>query len=144
MASKRTAISPFLRAVLATSVIGLTFLPIAWLFCGVYFPTAPAAPSLRPLVPSGSLIVCQLIQVYHHHPAFQVGGAKLPKVAGAPTSPAPTLCAVSLSVSEGANPSTMSSQSLPVTNGNPDYSLHELQPESLPVDPTGCPLASKM
>jgi hypothetical protein len=37
-----------------------------------------------------------------------VGAGKLPRVTGAPTSPAFTLCAVSSFVSEGADPSTMS------------------------------------
>jgi hypothetical protein len=34
---------------------------------GDFSPTSPAAPSLRPLVLSGSLIGCQSAQVYHHH-----------------------------------------------------------------------------
>jgi hypothetical protein len=33
---------------------------------GDYSPTAPAALSLRPLVPSGSLTRCQSVQVYCH------------------------------------------------------------------------------
>jgi hypothetical protein len=73
---------------------------------------ATSAPSLRLLVLSGSLLGYQLIQVYHHHPVLfapQMVGAELPKVAGAPTFPAPTLSAVAFSVSEGADPSTMSS-----------------------------------
>jgi hypothetical protein len=47
---------------------------------------------------------CQSIQVYHHDPAFPIGGAELPSVAGAPTSLVVTLCAVSSSVSEGGRP----------------------------------------
>jgi hypothetical protein len=39
---------------------------------GVYSLTASDAPSLRPLVPSGSLIGCQSVQFYHHHPAFPI------------------------------------------------------------------------
>jgi hypothetical protein len=31
-------------------------------------PTDPAAPSLRPLVPSASLTRCEPVQVYYHHP----------------------------------------------------------------------------
>jgi hypothetical protein len=50
--------------------------PCSSFFHGVYSPTAPAAPSLRPLVPSGSLIGCQSVQVYHRHPAFPIGGGK--------------------------------------------------------------------
>jgi hypothetical protein len=46
-----------------------------WLgFHGDVFPTALAAPSLRPLVPNGSLVGCQSVQFYHHLPS--VGEAK--------------------------------------------------------------------
>jgi hypothetical protein len=39
-----------------------------WLISqGDYSPTAPTAPSLRPYFPSGSLISCEPLQVYHHH-----------------------------------------------------------------------------
>jgi hypothetical protein len=62
MAYRRIAIS-FPRAVLATSVIALTFIPVAWVFHGVHFPTAP---SLKLLVLSSSLIGCQLVQVYQY------------------------------------------------------------------------------
>jgi hypothetical protein len=34
---------------------------------GDYSPNAPAAPSLRPLVPRGSLISCEQVQVYQLH-----------------------------------------------------------------------------
>jgi hypothetical protein len=34
-----------------------------------YSPTAPTAPSLRPLILGGFLIRCQLVQVYCHHPS---------------------------------------------------------------------------
>jgi hypothetical protein len=34
---------------------------------GDYSPTGPAAPFLRPLILSGSLIRCESVQVYHHH-----------------------------------------------------------------------------
>jgi hypothetical protein len=50
------------RAVLLTSVIGLVSE-------GDYCPTAP---SLRPLIPSGSLIRCEPVQVYHHQPYSRV------------------------------------------------------------------------
>jgi hypothetical protein len=99
MTYRRTAISSFPRAVLVTSVIGLTFLPVAQLF-------AHAAPSLRPLVPIGSLVGCQSIQMCHHHPVSPIGGGKLPRVSSALTFPAPTLCSL-FSVSEGTDPSTM-------------------------------------
>jgi hypothetical protein len=35
---------------------------------GDYSPKAPVAPSLRSLVPSGFLISCELVKVYHHYP----------------------------------------------------------------------------
>jgi hypothetical protein len=48
-----------------------------WLgFHGDYSPTIPASPSLRLFVPNGSLIGCQSIQVYHHHPSFSISGGK--------------------------------------------------------------------
>jgi hypothetical protein len=52
----------------ACDICGRPRLPTPWLSShGDYTPTAP---SLRPLVPSGSLIKCQAVQVYHHHPSF--------------------------------------------------------------------------
>jgi hypothetical protein len=50
--------------------------PHGSVLCGVYSPAAPATPSLRLLIPCGSLIGCQPVQVYHHHPDFQIGGGK--------------------------------------------------------------------
>jgi hypothetical protein len=74
-------------------------------FCGDFSPTAPAAPSLRPLAPS-SLRRFQSVQVYHHHPKslffFPLVGAKLFRVAGTPTFQATTPYATPFSVSEGA------------------------------------------
>jgi hypothetical protein len=65
----------FSETMLAMSLLGFTFLP--WLsFHCVYSPTASAAHSLRPLIQSGFLIGCQLIQVYHYHPAFLISGGK--------------------------------------------------------------------
>jgi hypothetical protein len=46
------------------------FLWLDFFNCGDFSPTAPTAPSLRALVPSGSLIRFPSIQVYHHHPKF--------------------------------------------------------------------------
>jgi hypothetical protein len=43
------------------------FLWFGLLFCGDYIPTAPTAPFLRVLVPSGSPVGCEPVQVYHHH-----------------------------------------------------------------------------
>jgi hypothetical protein len=59
-------------------MLGFTFLPVVRFFHGVYSPTAPAAPSLRPLVLSGSLVRCQLVQIYHHHRS-PVGAVKSSK-----------------------------------------------------------------
>jgi hypothetical protein len=57
----------------ACDVCDWSQLPSPWLIShGDYSPTAPTAPSLRLLVPSGSLIGCQSLQVYHHHLAFPI------------------------------------------------------------------------
>jgi hypothetical protein len=66
-------------------------------FRDVHSPTAPAAPSLRQLVPSSFLMRCQSVQVFHHH-ASPISGGKLPKVACAPTFPAVTPCAVAFCI----------------------------------------------
>jgi hypothetical protein len=115
MAYRHTAISSFPRAVLATTVPGLTFLPMARF-------SVFTLQLLLLLIPSGSLIGCQLVQVYCHHLSFHimthhgmqtikilllVSVDKIPRVARALTSPVLTLCAVSSFVSEGANPSSM-------------------------------------
>jgi hypothetical protein len=43
-------------------------LPSSWLGSqGDYSSTSPAAPSLRPLVPSSSVTKSKPVQVYHHH-----------------------------------------------------------------------------
>jgi hypothetical protein len=48
-------------------------LPSPWIGShGAYSPTAPDASSLRPLIPSGSLIRCKPVQVYHHQPRSRV------------------------------------------------------------------------
>jgi hypothetical protein len=44
------------------------FFQIPLFFCGSYSTTATLIPSLGALVSSGTLIRCELIQVYHHHP----------------------------------------------------------------------------
>jgi hypothetical protein len=46
--------------------------PMARFFRDVYFAPAPLAPSLRTLVPSGSLIRSQSVQFFHHHPVFLI------------------------------------------------------------------------
>jgi hypothetical protein len=94
----------------ASDVCVCYHLPSPWLSShGDYSPTALADSTLRPLNPSDFLIGCQSVQVYSYHLSFHimihkmqtikflllVGAGKLPRVAGAPTSPALTLCAVS-------------------------------------------------
>jgi hypothetical protein len=69
MAYSCTAISCFLRAVLATSELNLTFLPVArFARCLL---SNYAAPFLMLLVPNGSLVSCEPIEVYHHPVLFQ-------------------------------------------------------------------------
>jgi hypothetical protein len=69
------------------------------------------APSLRLLIPS-NLSVCHRSFLSPEGCAcfqlLQLFGAKLPRAAGAPTFPAPTLCAISFYISEGTDPSTVS------------------------------------
>jgi hypothetical protein len=57
----------------ACNVCDRLHLPFLWL-CSHddYSPTAPAAPSLRPLVSISTLIRCEPVQVYHHHPRSRV------------------------------------------------------------------------
>jgi hypothetical protein len=54
-----------------TSVISLSFLLVARSH-GDNSPTAPAAPSLRSLVPSSSLLSCQSVQDYYHSLSFHI------------------------------------------------------------------------
>jgi hypothetical protein len=82
-------------------------------------PIAPTAPALRPLIPSSSLIRCKPVQVYHHQPLSRVPfwsvWAKVLRVVNVPTSLTLKLLVVFSFVSEGANPSTGSSHSVPIT-----------------------------
>jgi hypothetical protein len=41
-------------------------------FHGVHSRTAHTVPSLRPLIPNSSLIRCEPVRVYHHHPRPRV------------------------------------------------------------------------
>jgi hypothetical protein len=80
---------------------------------GDYSPTTTTTPSLRAHVLSDSLLRFQSIQVCRNQPFsflfhFNGGGAKLSRVAGAPTFPALTPCAASFSASEVVGPSTRS------------------------------------
>jgi hypothetical protein len=103
MAYRCTAIRSVPRAVLVTSVIGLTFLPVArfprWLFsrcprCSLPKAACPDKVRACPGVPPSFCL-------------YDPRG-KLPRVTGTPTSLVVNLCAVSFSVSEGADHSTMS------------------------------------
>jgi hypothetical protein len=58
-----------------TSVIGLTLLPRGSVLMVITLQLLPLL-SLRPLVPSGSLLRRQLDQVYYHHPSFGRCGPK--------------------------------------------------------------------
>jgi hypothetical protein len=55
----------------ACDVCDRSCFPSPWLSShGDYSPTAPVVHSLRQLIPSSSLMRCQVVQVYHHHPYF--------------------------------------------------------------------------
>jgi hypothetical protein len=61
----------------ACDVSDQSHLPSLWLSSqGDYSPTAPAAPTLKPLIPSSSVIRRQLVQVYYHHPSFLLSAGK--------------------------------------------------------------------
>jgi hypothetical protein len=95
-------------------------LPSLWLgFHGDYSPTASTAPSLRPLIPSSSQMMCKLVQVYHYQPRSRVPWwlvlAEVPRVIDAPASLTLKLLVVSSLVSERADHSTMSSHTLLIT-----------------------------
>jgi hypothetical protein len=122
-----------------------------------YSPTPPTAPSLRALVPSGSLIRFQSFQLYHHHPEFffSNGGVKLSRVAGAPILPAcltPKPRVGPFTFPRGPTPPYCPFPDFPFRRGTtpphspvphfpkpvryPDCSLHKLQSERFPVEPT--------
>jgi hypothetical protein len=89
---------------------------------GVHSLSASTAPSLRLPAPSGSLLRCQQIKVYHHYIQFffrfPTTVVKLPRMAGGPTYPSLlmlTLLVGSPSVLEKADLSTMSSPSSSAT-----------------------------
>jgi hypothetical protein len=93
-----------------TSVIGLTFLPVARFSrcllsnryrCSLFKADGPER--LTDKVPV-------------RPPSFlSERWGKLPRVSGAPTFPAPTMCAVFFSVLEGVDPSTISNPSFSAT-----------------------------
>jgi hypothetical protein len=97
-------------------VIGLAFLPL-------YSVLTVITPKLLPLL---------------HLYGRSSRGASRSKCA---TTSFPEGCDLDVSsfVSEGAEPSTMSSH-FRQADGNPDYSLHYLQLYGLPADPAVCPL----
>jgi hypothetical protein len=124
---------------LVTYVNGLTFLPL-WLSShSDYSPTAPAAPFLRPCMPSGSLIRCQSVQVYPHHPAVPIGGGSKSSESGQCFLP----CLQSLlSFRKGLTPSqcpvTYFLEPILIHN----CSLYDFQTKSLSDILIECPLAS--
>jgi hypothetical protein len=88
----------------------------------VFTPTAPAALSLRPLVPSGSLIRCEPAQVYHHHPAFSNWRGKKFHEWSIPLTFMALLCVLSLlSFWRGQTPPQYPDTHFPQSNGNTDY-----------------------
>jgi hypothetical protein len=72
MAYRHTSISSFLRAVLVTSIIGLTPLPRGSDLMVITLKLLLLLPPLRPLVLSNSLIRCEPVQAYHHEPPYSV------------------------------------------------------------------------
>jgi hypothetical protein len=70
MAYRCTAISSLPWVVLVMSMIGLTFIPRCSVLKMITLQTVPTDPSLRHLITSGSLTMCQLVQVYYHQPSF--------------------------------------------------------------------------
>jgi hypothetical protein len=100
------SLPPFLfREGRACDVSDGSCLPFLWL--GSHSDYSPTATSLRLFILSGSLIRCQLIQVYHH-PSFWLVWANFPRVINAPTSLALKLLVVFPSVWVVADSSTMS------------------------------------
>jgi hypothetical protein len=94
----------------ACDVCDQSHLSPSWL--GSHIDHSPTTPYLRLFIPSSSLIRCQSIQGYYHHPSFGPVQAKVPRVVNAPTFMAlKLLLVVSSFVPEGADPSTMSSHS---------------------------------
>jgi hypothetical protein len=107
-------IAPYLRLFVlfffsegcACDVCDRSHLPSPWLGShGDYPPTAPVAHSLRLLVPSRSMIRCQSVQAYRHHPP-PVGAQKSSKSGQCSTSIDLKLLEVSSFISVGAKPST--------------------------------------
>jgi hypothetical protein len=109
-----------------------------WLsFHGVYSPTAPVAPSLKPLVQSDSLIGCQSVQVCHHH---------LPLVGAAKSSNSDhcshiysSYCVPSLlQFQRGPTPPECPVIHFPQSNESANYLLCDLQLYGLPEDSAEC------
>jgi hypothetical protein len=105
-------------------------------------PTSCAAPSLRPLASSSSLIQCQSIQIYHI--LFCLVQAKDWRVISASTSPVLKLYAVCSFISEGAGSYTVFRNWFfdSWQKTRPFASLSPAQ--GLPVDPARCPLLTQM
>jgi hypothetical protein len=84
---------------------------------------SPTAPSLRPLVPNGSLIRCEPVQVYHHH-SYSMA----------------VLLTSLLSFRRGLTPPQCPVTRLTQPSRRPDYSLFNIQLYGLPEEPARCPL----
>jgi hypothetical protein len=89
---------------------------------GIHSPIAATAPSLRPLAPSGSLLRAStsrcITSIQSFSSFFQPVGAKLIRMADAPTYPALlklTLLVGFSSVLQGVDPSTMPSSCFDAT-----------------------------
>jgi hypothetical protein len=120
---------------------GCASLPSPWLGFHCDYPlTAPTAHSLRPLVLSGSMIRCQSVQVYRHHPS-PVGACKSSESGQRSYIYVSSAVVSSLFFCfSGADPSTMSSHPFSAVYRRPDYLLCTYQLYGLPEDPAGCPL----
>jgi hypothetical protein len=99
----------------ACDVCDRSCLPSLWLTShGDYSPVAPAVPSLRPLLPSGSLVRCGPGQMYHH----QLQSVVL-------------LLMSILSFWRETTPPRCPFTHFPYPDANSKYLLHDLQSDSL-------------
>jgi hypothetical protein len=131
MVYRRAAISPFPRALLATSMIGLFFIPVAQFSrcllsnryrCFLLKPGRPERlPDKVPILPNLTPPSC-----------LSDRWEELPRVSGVPTFPAPTLCAVFFSFWRGSTTPQNPVPHFPKAAGNPGCSFHNLQSENLP------------
>jgi hypothetical protein len=94
-----------------------------WLdFHGVHSPTAPAAPSLRPLLPNSSLIRCSLSWIFTIT-FLRLVRPKVPRVFNAPKFMTLRLLVTSSFVSEGTDSPKHSDAHFPQSNEVPAFRL---------------------